>query len=120
VVDHAVVAQAMRESDVLVNIGNTSRNQLPSKVVEYAALGKPVINIAQIEGDSSTEFFGDYPKALSLMSDSDEPSAQQIKRAEEFIAQLPTEDVTTTSGRWTEAFEIGTIASAYQNALDQA
>lgn len=53
--------QVMRQSDILLNIGNKTSYQLPSKVVEYATTGKPIINISTIEGDSSKNYLTDHP-----------------------------------------------------------
>ncbi len=57
VVPHAGVMEAMRRASLLVNIGNRTAYQLPSKVVEVASLGKPILNLIQIADDSSVAFF---------------------------------------------------------------
>jgi len=53
--------QAMFEADLLINIGNSTSYQLPSKVVEYMATGKPILNITTIENDTSSRKFQHYP-----------------------------------------------------------
>jgi hypothetical protein len=35
----------------LVSVGNLNPNQIPSKVIEYIATGKPVVHFAEIETD---------------------------------------------------------------------
>ncbi len=41
---------------ILLSIGNTNKNQLPSKVIEYISLGKPVIHYAEIPTDPMYRF----------------------------------------------------------------
>ncbi len=89
---HGVVGReqalaATRDADVLVNLGNRTSFQLPSKVVEYAAAGKPVVNIASHREDSSIEFFQDYPLALNIVSEGGAPSAAQVAAFREFVSR---------------------------------
>ena len=56
----------MAEADVLVNIGNRTSYQLPSKVVEYAAFGKPILNFLASPDDSSAVFLSKYPFLLNV------------------------------------------------------
>lgn len=53
-------------SDIMLNIGNLSRNQIPSKIVEYMSLGKPILNIVFSENDLSIEFLKKYPSKFVL------------------------------------------------------
>jgi len=52
-----VVRAAMQEMDILLNIGNTTDFQLPSKAVDYLAGGKPVLNLSYVENDPFAQFF---------------------------------------------------------------
>lgn len=58
--------QSMLDMDILFNIGNRSSFQLPSKSADYLASGKPIVNFAQIEQDTTAAFFKDYPLFLNL------------------------------------------------------
>lgn len=49
--------RAMQEMDILLNIGNATDFQLPSKAVDYLAAGKPVLNLSYMESDPFAEFF---------------------------------------------------------------
>jgi glycosyltransferase involved in cell wall biosynthesis len=86
-VDRAAAARAMHEADVLVNIGNATTYQLPSKVVEYASTGKRVLNLASITDDSSSAFFADYPAALTLVEGGN--LSAQVDTLEQFITRAP-------------------------------
>ncbi|WP_332088527.1 glycosyltransferase [Paenibacillus sp. GYB003] len=66
VVPREQVYEVMKDADVLVNIGNKTPELLPSKLVEYASTGKPVLNLISISEDSSAEFFAEYPAALTI------------------------------------------------------
>ena len=65
-VSRADAFAAMRQAAALVNLGNRSGYQLPSKVVEYVATGRPVLNLPGAADDVSVEFFAGYPAALQL------------------------------------------------------
>lgn len=60
-VSRDLVAKTMAESHFLINIGNATDYQLPSKVIEYMGTGKPIINISTIKNDSSAEALKSYP-----------------------------------------------------------
>lgn len=50
----------MARADIFINIGNTVKNQMPSKVIDYIAYGKPIINLSQIEMCSSKNVLKNY------------------------------------------------------------
>jgi hypothetical protein len=62
-----VVSKILEESDVLINLGNTTSYQLPSKVVEYAGSGKPILNICSSERDSSLQFLNGYDLSMNVI-----------------------------------------------------
>lgn len=88
-VTREAVAVAMAEAEVLINIGNDTTYQLPSKVVEYAASRKRILNLAKTSQDSSARFFADYPRALSLVSSGHSPNENDIRRFVAFVASPP-------------------------------
>lgn len=53
------IVQVYREADVLVNIGNSTAEFLPSKTFEYIATGKPIVDYFYRERDS--EILARYP-----------------------------------------------------------
>jgi len=61
--------QAMTRMDVLVNVGNSTTWQLPSKVVEYYASGKPVLHLAVVKGDAFEQFFEGTLRLISDLSE---------------------------------------------------
>lgn len=81
-------AQAMAESGVLINIGNSTAFQLPSKVFEYAATGRPILNLAQIDADSSAAFLNGYPSALTLRAGSALPKTDVVARLSDWLDRV--------------------------------
>ena len=53
-------------ADVLVSLGNTYDNQMPSKLFGYFATGKPVLHLAVNENDPTLPYLARYPLALVL------------------------------------------------------
>lgn len=58
---HSKAVEAMLSANCLVNVGNSTHYQLPSKVIEYMATGKPILNISSIGNDSSNQVLKNYP-----------------------------------------------------------
>lgn len=56
-------------SDILINLGNKVENQTPSKVFDYIATGKPIVNFISIENDSSLKYLKDYSFCLNIYED---------------------------------------------------
>lgn len=74
------------ESDILVNISNTTNFQLPSKLVDYAITGKPILNISFIKDDASSKFLENYPNSISVCS-KDFISDNELKKISTFISE---------------------------------
>ena len=88
-VDHGVARRAMADADVLVNIGNTTAYQLPSKLVEYVQTGKAILNFANATDDSSVMFLRPYRTALTLLPLSGVADEQQWARLQAFVLRPP-------------------------------
>ena len=93
VVVHGMVAraealQAMVDADVLVNIGNDSESQLASKVIEYMAVGKPILNLVSLEHDASELALDGYPAVLTLVRDAGLPP-EAIAALHDFVLAPP-------------------------------
>ena len=46
----------IKKIDILLSIGNLNKYQMPSKVIEYLSLGKPVLHFAEIKDDPLYNF----------------------------------------------------------------
>ncbi len=111
------VLQAMATSSVLINIGNDNMYQLPSKIVEYVLTGKPIINIARLENDSSTEFLQAYPGKLIMHDTKDGLFQNELSKCISFIHNLPKDLPLKERETWHRTFSPETITKQYQNLL---
>ncbi|HSD07324.1 hypothetical protein [Flavobacterium sp.] len=60
---------AIKNSDVLLNVGNKNEFQEPSKLIEYMYSGKKILNFCSIEADTSLELVEKYPLKFNVYSD---------------------------------------------------
>jgi len=67
----------MRQSAFLINIGNSVMNQLPSKLIDYVATGRPIVNICKSRACPSVPFLQNYPLALTLYENEPDIDAQR-------------------------------------------
>lgn len=88
-VSRATAVRAMKDATILVNLGNTTAYQLPSKVVEYAMLGRPVLNIIKLASDSSKNFFFDFEGICTVSEQALSESAAEFVRVKEFVENPP-------------------------------
>lgn len=70
VVNHYITKEELLkkylETDILLNIGNTQKNVVPSKIFELFSYGKPIINYRYLKDDYTNRYFEKYPLALSI------------------------------------------------------
>jgi hypothetical protein len=104
---------AMRNAAVLVNIGNRTSYQLPSKIVEYAALAKPILNISTTDADSSMSFLASYPRWLNVRAIGKEPSEQQVRECEIFLSAVAGGGLPEPQGDWAARYRLAEIAARY-------
>ena len=119
---HGVVSQqdslsAVKSADVVVNLGNTNNCQLPSKLVEYAAMGAPIINIIRAENDPSEDFLKGYNAILNIRDSGMPPTDQQVGLAIEFIEKSINKTDNQFDNRWKKKFNKHTIADQYAAIL---
>jgi glycosyltransferase involved in cell wall biosynthesis len=115
---HGVVSrnralQAMADATVLVNIGNQTACQLPSKVVEYALTGKPILNIAVHAADSSAAFLASYPRQLTLVARTPNPTTPDIDRVRLFLSEASVPIDSATLAEWLAPFRLPAVSTQY-------
>lgn len=64
----------MCHADILINLGNKSTNQTPSKVFDYIGTGKPIVNFHSLADDTSKFYLAKYPQKLNIMETDDDLS----------------------------------------------
>ena len=71
------------EADVLVNIGNTIQNQMPSKLWELIVTGKPILGVCMTRACNTLPYLAKYPTQLCVFADTIDQIAV-AERAVEF------------------------------------
>lgn len=66
VVNYERAINAMIDADILINIGNTISNQMPSKIFDYINTGKPILNFVKINNCPTLEYTIKYPLCLNI------------------------------------------------------
>ena len=66
------------EYDVLINIGNNCKNQLPSKTLELLSSGNPIINFYYFK-DDQYDMIEKYPLGLNIGRD-EEGAIEKVSR----------------------------------------
>ncbi len=84
VVESDVMQRLMSDADILVNIGNTISNQMPSKILTYISLGKPILNMVKIPDCPTLPYLERYPLALNI-PETPEPTEEAVEQARRFI-----------------------------------
>jgi hypothetical protein len=106
----------MRDADILVNIGNATPHQLPSKLVEYAAAARPILNLASATDDTAVAFLVAYPSALTILSRQPEPDRAALESALAFIEAPPPIEAAAID-RFLLPYTIERIAAGYADLL---
>lgn len=76
----------MASADILVNMGNTIPNMLPSKTIDYISCGKPILNLCKIPNCPTIPYMEKYPLSMVFL-ESESISAAQIKRVATFCTE---------------------------------
>lgn len=113
-VDHGIVQRALREADVLANLGNDNPHQVPSKLVEYMATGRPILNFIARTPDTSTELLRAYPAQHSVRPFE---SAAECERAIRFVTRQHATIEPTTLSELLAPFSIDSVAAEYRHLL---
>ena len=86
-VPYAEAAAYMKAADILVNLGNSVANQMPSKVIDYIAAGKPVLNLYKREDCPTLRYMERHPAALSVLESSGGPDLRTVDEVRKFCGQ---------------------------------
>ena len=112
-VSREAASEALDKADILINIANRTRHQLPSKLVDYMASGKPILNIVSIVDDNSVSFLSSYPITATVMENSDGVKKDDVEKINEFIKKstaVPKHTIEVLL----EPFEVSAIESQYR------
>jgi hypothetical protein len=82
-VESNVAYNAILNADILINIGNTIPNQMPSKIFDYISSGKPIVNFCKLDNCPTLKYTKLYPMCLDII-EGDTLTDEIVKRFEEF------------------------------------
>ncbi|HEX9815839.1 MAG TPA: hypothetical protein VGB18_02570, partial [Candidatus Thermoplasmatota archaeon] len=111
-----VAARAVSEAEVLVNVGYDSPIATPTKLFDYFATGKPVLNVARVWPDAATPYLERYSGAFTIGSDEVGPSSPRWGALLEFLSARRS----TTPPVWLADHSPAAIASRYERLLEDA
>ena len=78
------LVKILGSADILVNIGNTVKNQLPSKLLEYFCFRKPILNIYSRKDCCTLVYSKDYQLCIDIFA-GDELNKNVSKMKNEYM-----------------------------------
>ena len=75
---------AMLDCDVLVSMGHDSANMCPSKAIDFASSGKPILHIQKIENCCAKKYLERYPDKCFIYQN-EELTNWRVREVEQFI-----------------------------------
>ena len=112
-VSREAASEALDKADILINIANRTRHQLPSKLVDYMASGKPILNIVSIADDNSVSFLSSYPITATVMENSNGVKKDDVEKINQFIKKstvVPKQTIEVLL----EPFQVSALESQYR------
>lgn len=82
-VEHDKLKETISKYNYLLNISNLCTAQIPSKLIEYASYGKPILNIVKSFDDPTIKFIEHYGNGISIIEG--DPNNIEIVKA--FLAK---------------------------------
>lgn len=76
----------LSQADILVNIGNKVKNQIPSKIFHYIGTKKPILNMACFEDCPTIKYLDKYPLSNTVV-EKENVSAEAAKEVEKWIIE---------------------------------
>ncbi len=109
----------MCRADVLVNVGNNNRFQLPSKLVDYVAASRPILNFVARPDDPSVIALRGYDAVLNVVGPFGTVDPDLLASVGNFVqaGALAPEGQRL---RWLAQFELPAIIRAYEAELTPA
>ena len=111
-VSHDAALQLMIDADILINIGNSTRFQLPSKLVEYVSTGNPVLNIISRIEDSSLAFLSGYEMSKTICL-SGEITNDIVREVSDYIKFRPIRS-SISDNKYLSKYSVQNISKQYE------
>lgn len=121
---HPTKADAyMSNADILVHVGNTQTNIMPSKILDYISTGKPILNICKTRECPTLPLMEKYPLCLNLFED-DGIDAKTIARVDAFCRentgkQIPFDTISEIYKQYTPQYVGAIFHKAIMDAINE-
>lgn len=76
--------KALADADVLISLGNGVNEQVPSKLFEYLATGKPILHLAKLKDDPCLPYLEKWPLAC-IVWESEGTDPEVLTRVRTFL-----------------------------------
>lgn len=103
-------AEEMQQMDFLLNVGNATTFQLPSKSVDYLASGKPIINFCSIEEDTFYNFLSNKSLIINVFG-----KTREIEKVRFFLRER--KEISSIKKMNMQDFSPAEIANSYLNLV---
>ncbi|MCZ7580797.1 MAG: glycosyltransferase [Fimbriimonadaceae bacterium] len=110
------IAATIPGCSALVNIGNSTPYQLPSKVAEYAVSGKPILNFHTLDDDSSKCFLKPHPGVCNVLCAEGFSPDQRASEIEAFFAAMA-QSPPRPCEEWLDTFRLPHLKARYEELL---
>ena len=91
-VPYSTALSLMHNTDILINIGNRVRVHLPSKIIEYISMCKPIVNFYKFDTCPSLDYTSRYPLCLDI-NEQDPLTEETIRSFIEFCISSKGKDL---------------------------
>ncbi len=111
-VTRETVAAVVQQTDFLLNIGNTTFYNLPSKSADYLACGKPIVHVSASSPDTFLAFMAGHPMLFS--EHADRIDAASADRLAQFLTTFQGCQVEAeVSERLIKPYRVEVVAAGY-------
>lgn len=86
-INHELLLEKIEKMDILVSIGNSHSDMIPSKTFEYISTGKPIIHFYDNDKDASIPYLEKYGNCLLV--DTRNTQKSNIKKVELYLGEKP-------------------------------
>lgn len=114
------VDQHIKNADILINVDNSIKNQMPSKVLDYVCQGKKIINICKDKDCLSAKLLEHYSNGINIYEEEKDIKINTIQ-IEEFvkqdIKQITSEEVIKKYWKYTDQYVADTMAAILEKFI---
>lgn len=120
-VQHEKMLKIEKNAEILLSLGNTDTDFIPSKIFEYMSFGGKILHIYNYDEDSCLPYLRNYPNSCCI--DVRNNRTQNINKTESFInsdmQRIPFDSMKKIFYMNTPTYTVEKIVSALENATGE-